>query len=178
MVSPKIILAIGLILVLGGCATNPPLSGFGRTFDFHQDTFSYKNDLYWKYDTGSGSKKTNVNFDNELVEYGQRCVLMARTARQFYMAAHFDPESPAVSRSKFRDLVRRVLDFDPRQERPAASPVRVPGYPDLRHFSKEYELVLKEEMGGRWHSYLQRGKLRSCRFTAWLCCPFLSRATK
>jgi hypothetical protein len=38
--------------------------------------------------------------------------------------------------------------------------VAIPGYADLRSFSVDHAAVLRDNMGGAWRSYLQRGNWR------------------
>jgi hypothetical protein len=38
--------------------------------------------------------------------------------------------------------------------------IEIPGYPDLRSFSRAHEQLLKDNCGGAWHSYFQRGHWR------------------
>jgi hypothetical protein len=121
-----------------------------RSFDFARDTFSFTNDLYWSYDAPPRSGP---------VEFGQRCVSVVRSVRQFFHGARFTGAGPA-SEAEYRALVRAVLATDPRDEAPAAAPIRIPGFADLRSFSRAHERLLKEELGGSAASYLQRGNWR------------------
>src|SRR5690606_21314728 len=44
--------------------------------------------------------------------------------------------------------------------RPAQLKIPIPGYANLREFSVDREQLLKEECGGAWRSYFQRGNWR------------------
>src|SRR3990172_1202977 len=84
----------------------------------------------------------------------------ARAARQFFYSARFAPDVPAVSDVEYRALIRAVLQSNPRSKAPSAHPVVIPGYPDLRSFSRDQERALKQELGGRLAAYVQRGNWR------------------
>jgi hypothetical protein len=133
-------------LLAGGAASEP------RRFDFARDTFAFANDLYWSYDGAAPPR-------DRPVEFGQRCVNVARSARQFFHAARFTGGAP-VSDDEYRERVRAVLAWDPRDDAPAALPVDIPGFGDLRSFSRAYERLLEQELGGPVASYLQRGNWR------------------
>jgi hypothetical protein len=121
-----------------------------RRFDFARDTFSFTNDLYWSYDAPPRDGP---------VRFGQRCVNVVRSARQFFHAARFGAGEP-LTEAEYRKRVRAVLASDPRADAPAAAPVLFPGFADLRSFSHAHERLLKEELGGSSASYLQRGNWR------------------
>ena len=85
---------------------------------------------------------------------------MTRATRQFLYAARFAPDAPPVSEAEYRARVRTVLESDPRREGPSAPPVTIPGYSDLRSFSRAFEGILKHETAGVAAAYLQRGNWR------------------
>jgi hypothetical protein len=151
--------AVGLSLVLGCSSVRPPTAGPVRAFDFRRDTFSFVNELYWVYDVDPDSGET-THRPREGVENGQRCVTMARGVRQFFYGAVFDPQQPHVSDEAYRSLIEQVLDTDPRQTHPSPNPVTIPGYSDLRAFSRDHAAALQEGLGGRWRGYAQRGNWR------------------
>jgi hypothetical protein len=156
----KAVLAFGLISLLVGCATPESSRPAGRRFDFARDTFAYPNNNRWIYEFGPDSGTTITHRREGHIEHTQRCTVMSRSARQFLYGARFAPDEPPVGDAEYRSLVRAVLDSDPRREGPAASPVTIPGYPDLRSLSRERESMLKEEMGGEATGYRQRGNWR------------------
>lgn len=94
----------------------------------------------------------------------QHCVVVSRTVRQFFLHSHFDPSLPEVSETAYRQLVRQVVRSNVRQRAPSGKPVTIPGFPDLRSFSAKHEQLLKQECGGAWRSYLQRGNWRMVGF--------------
>jgi len=146
------------VLALAGCAVPEPATR--PPFHFESDTFAYTNDNYWHYELGPRSGAPIVKHRLEGVDHGQRCTIMSRVARQFLYAAHFEPDAPRVSEAEYRSLVREVLDTSPRLDRPLVPPVVIPGYKDLRSLSREQEHMMKEELGGRWTGYFQRGNWR------------------
>jgi hypothetical protein len=126
-------------------------------FDPVADILAYDNQLYWEY---AGGVASGGGRGDPGPAFGQRCPLMVRQVRQFHYGARFDPARPRVSDEQYRELARRVLDTDPRRDTPLADPVTIPGFANLREFSRQHEHMLKQLTGGRWRSYLQRGNWR------------------
>jgi hypothetical protein len=158
-----LLLAAAALLASGPARAEP--KGGSRRFDFTRDTFAYTNDLYWTYDAAphdvaAGPPHGASRDPHAPVEFGQRCITVVRTARQFFLAARFSAEGEVLGEADYRARVRAVLAFDPRDTEPAAEPIVFPGFADLRSFSRAYEPLLKEEQGGRAASYLQRGNWR------------------
>ncbi len=154
-------LSLGLALLALGCASSPDLPpGPPRPFDFERDTFAFVNELYWTYRFDPETGEIVETFRNDDVQNGQRCVSMARAARQFLYHARFEPGAPRLSARDYRRRVREVLDTDPRADRASRAPVVIPGYPSLRTFSAEHPDAIVPELGARWKSYLQRGNWR------------------
>ena len=141
------------LILSGACATPAPPGAFRRAFDFERDTFAYTNGLYWTYDFDAAVAIASAEAREQSEGYGQRCLIMSLAVRQFFYAAEFAPEASKVSDAQYANRVRAVLDSDPRADRPATSPVRIPGYPDLRSFSDDHEALFKSALGGPWRSY-------------------------
>jgi RNase P protein component len=151
---------LGLVLLLGaGCASVPQTGSSARVFSFPEDTFAYANELRWEYAYDEDGNWTHRPRDQR-PEYAQHCFVMARSAKQFFLHARFDPGQPAVSRDTYRRLVRQVVRASPRRLTPPEKRVVLPGYESLRAFSGDHEDMLKAECGGAWQSYLQRGNWR------------------
>jgi hypothetical protein len=93
--------------------------------------------------------------------YYQHCFVMARSARQFFDNARFDPSLPPVDDSIYREGIRRVVKASPRRPLPEAQKVIFPGYADLRSFSRQHEALLKSECGSATQSYIQIGNWRT-----------------
>jgi hypothetical protein len=143
-----------------GCATPARRTTMDRSFEFDHDTFAYTNNNYWVYDLDSDPNGTIVKERLANVDHGQRCTVMSRTARQFFYGVRFEENAPKLAPDDYRSLIRRVLSTNPRHEQPAESPIVIPGYADLRSLSIDYEVLLKEELQGRWTGYFQRGNWR------------------
>lgn len=129
-----------------------------RPFDFERDVFAFENELYWIYErspeTGALEHRPREN-----VRHGQRCTAMARAVRSFHRHARFVPDGPRLAAGQYAERVSEIVGRDPR-EAEAGDAVAIPGYPDLRSFSADHGDVLREALGGRWRSYLQRGNWR------------------
>jgi hypothetical protein len=131
-----------------------------RAFRFERDTFAFPHELVWKYhfDPVTGAM-TTFKADPPPTYY-HRCFVMARSTRQFFYHANFEPELPLVDDQTYRNLVRAVVSRNPR--RACAGPERlvIPGYDGLRSFSQAHEPLLKAELGGAWQSYFLRSHWR------------------
>jgi hypothetical protein len=104
-------------LHLIACASLP--AGEQRGFDFERETFAFANDLIWEYEIDGDRGTQTGSAREEKVEFGQRCPLMVRSARQFHYAARFEPGLPRVDGEDYRELVKRVMESDPRREIPS-----------------------------------------------------------
>jgi hypothetical protein len=93
-------------------------------------------------------------------EYTQRCFVLVRLAKEFHQHARFEPQAPRVSAEDYRRAVRRVVRRSPRRESPEARRVVIPGFAGLRELSEVHGDLLREEGGGSWQSYVQRGHWR------------------
>lgn len=148
-----------LLTAVWGCATSHPPDPAARRFDFQKDTFAYANGLVWEYgyDT-NGVWRARKRVPEP--DYTLHCFVVARSAKQFFANARFDPQQPAVDEDAYRRLIRRVVSSNPRSKLPQAKRIVIPGYADLRSFSAAQEKLLKEECGSTWQSYFQRGHWR------------------
>jgi len=153
----------GLLLaaLLSGCATpshsissTPP-----KQFDFSRDTFSFANELTWIYYRDPATGEMKHRKQSPPPDYTLHCFVVARAAKQFFLNAQFAPEQPKLSEEDYRKLVKEIAHRNPRKT-VHPDPVIIPGCADLKHFSKDYEKLLKEECGSPWLSYSQRGHWR------------------
>lgn len=147
-----------MFAVLTGCAVTPRSDG-PRPFSFGQDTLAYANELTWAYgfdETGRWRGEAR----EPAPDYTLHCFVVALTARQFHYHARFDNAPPPVNEAQYRERVREVLARNARSPSPPDERVSIPGYPDLYTFSARWEILLKQEGGGAWQSYLQRGNWR------------------
>lgn len=131
-----------------------------RPFDFEKDTFAYANGLLWEYSyDAQGHWQTHKREPKPT--YYQHCFVVARSARQFFDHARFDPSLPRTDEATYRALVKRVVGESPRHVLPEARKFVIPGYPDLRSFSQEHEALLKAECGSATQCYIQIGNWRT-----------------
>jgi hypothetical protein len=121
--------------------------------------------LVWEYHFDEHGRWTSSRREPP-PSYSHHCFVVARSARQFFLNARFAPEQPRANEATYRELVRQVVSSNPR--RPLEAKIVIPGYPDLRAFSRVNERLLQQECGGAWQSYFQRGHWR-------MMCPFSRR---
>ena len=146
------------VLLLCGCAAPKQFVGT-RPFDFQKDTFAYPNDLVWEYHFDANGKWVH-NRREPAPDYTHHCFVVARSARQFFENATFDPVQPVANEETYRRLIRKVVSVDPAHALPDSKKIVIPGYANLREFSVAQEKLLKGECGGAWQSYFQRGHWR------------------
>ncbi len=147
------------LLTLCGCATPRDISQNVRPFSFDRDTTAYANELKSEYYFDPDGKWRGHK-RKPTPDYTLHCFVVARTVRQFFLHAEFNASQPKVSDEEYRKRVHDVLHRSSIGASPLAERVSIPGFADLREFSKDYEKLLKKESGGAWHSYFQRGHWR------------------
>jgi hypothetical protein len=148
----------GALVAAAGCAATRGPAG-PRAFDFRTDTLAFANELEWEYRFQPDGSWTTEEREPPPT-YSLHCFVVARSARQFFSHARFDPSLPVADEETYRRLVRRVVRASPRKPGREDERVVIPGYSDLRAFSAAHEELLKDEAGGAWQSYLQRGNWR------------------
>lgn len=131
-----------------------------RQFDFARDTFAFDNETYWEYHFDKAAGKTTFSKREPKPDYAHRCFVLTRSARQFFYHTRFDPALPAPGDVACRRLIGQVVSRNPRQRCPPDKQIVIPGYTDLRQFSKAREPLLKAECGGAWRSYVLRSHWR------------------
>jgi hypothetical protein len=157
---------IGCCLLAGGCATSGD-RGFRasresiptRQFVFEKDTFSFANELEKEHHYDSEGKWVGHKVEPK-PDYSLHCFVVTRSALQFFEHARFAPELPKTDAETYRKLVKEVVGTDPRDVLAETNKIIIPGYADLRSFSREHEQLLKDACGGAWQSYVQRGHWR------------------
>lgn len=149
-----------ICVALTGCATlERDAIQTARPFDFHQDTFAFANELVWEYQTDPQTGKMFSTPRTPQPTYTLRCFVLVRSARQFFYNARFDPSQPTLA--EYRQPIRQISRRNARRPpAPDAAPIIFPGYNNLRAFSRRHEHVLKQNLGGSWQSYVQRGNWR------------------
>ncbi|MEY2429865.1 MAG: hypothetical protein QOJ40_2750 [Verrucomicrobiota bacterium] len=149
-----------LLVALCGCSTSRPTDRPAtRHFDFQTDTFAYPNELVWEYYFDAKGKWRYYAREPRST-YSHHCFVVARSARQFFINARFDPKQPIADEAAYRSLIRRVVTSSPRHSLPEAQKIVIPGYANLREFSQAQQKLLRAECGGSWQSYVQRGHWR------------------
>ena len=155
-----VLLIICAVSLLCGCAgSRVAAQPTHRAFEFRKDTFAFPNELVWDYmfeTNGNWTAKRHVPAPT----YKLHCLVLARSCRQFFENARFEPDEPKADAKTYRALVRRVIGANPRKPLPEAEKVRIPGYANLREFSVAEQKLLKAECGGAWESYFARGNWR------------------
>lgn len=156
----RFLLLLGWLLLAGGCATRSPVApATGRAFSFDRDTFAYANELRWEYATNAQGQWHGTRREPP-PDYTLHCFVVARSARQFFLHARFDPSLPRVAEGEYRTLIQRVARSSPGHGDAEVGRVVIPGFANLREFSRAQEGLLKAECGGAWQSYFQRGNWR------------------
>jgi hypothetical protein len=144
-VTSRPLLLVALALALAGCASAAPaprlLAGADFAvpgFSFERDTFAFPNEI-------------RAFSDDRPDLYANYCFVVARSLRQFFQFARFDPAAPPLDRAGYVERVRRVVARAPwKPALPAEQRVVIPGYAGLREFSAAQEAALKEGLGGRF----------------------------
>ena len=131
-----------------------------RPFRFERDTFTFANELIWRYRFDPVTGSTTTMRCHPHPTHSHRCFVMVRSARQFFYHAQFDPGQPVAEPQVYRQLIREVVSRSPRQASPAAEKIVIPGYDCLRSFSRAQEPLLKAGCGRAWESYFVRSHWR------------------
>jgi hypothetical protein len=150
------------VLLLAACAVPAPVvdPANQRPFRFGADTFAFNNQLEWRYRIDPQAGTTTPAGPNPGADYTLRCFVLARSARQFFQFARFDPRRPPLDDAGYRRLIDAVVDLDPSERPPSSGRIVIPGYADLHSFSRAHEALLKDALGSAVDSYLQRGNWR------------------
>src|SRR6266496_536599 len=94
-------------LLLAGCATSPRSTPDARHFIFERDTFAYANELVWEYRFDAQGKWTHRRHEPK-PDYTHHCFVVARSAKQFFQNARFDPALPKADSSTYRRRIHEV----------------------------------------------------------------------
>lgn len=130
-----------------------------RPFNFPADSFSFNNDLVWEYHFDRETGAIRTTSVEPKPDYTHHCFVVARSARQFFQFAKFDASRPPLTDDAYRRLIEAVVMHDP-SETSNADRITIPGFSNLRSFSKSKETLLKQVMGSAAMSFLQRGNWR------------------
>lgn len=153
-------LLLAALTLAAGCSSTPHRGDSpGTRFAFYEDTFSYANELVWEYGWNEQGKWTSTQRQPR-PDFSQHCFVVARSAKQFFHHAKFDPSVARADTAAYVQLIKRVISANPRTRSPEAERILIPGYANLREFSTDFEKELKSLCGGAWQSYFQRGHWR------------------
>ncbi|MDB6035735.1 MAG: hypothetical protein JWM16_6073 [Verrucomicrobiales bacterium] len=147
-----------VLFLFQGCATRTDRAPGSRPFVFRQDSLSFSNELVWSYSFDPVTDKASHTPRQPPPTYSHHCFVVARSAKQFFKHAHFAPELPTADDQTYRKLVRKIVSTSPAVDLPEK--VVIPGFTNLYTFSSVHANLLKEESGGAWRSYFQRGHWR------------------
>jgi hypothetical protein len=137
-----------------------PLEAGPRRFDFARDSFAFENETFWEYYFDTASGKSSFSRREPKPDYAHRCFVLTRAARQFLFHARFDQNQQAGDDQICRRLIRAVMVRNVRVPPETENQIVIPGYADLRQFSRAREPLLKAECGGAWRSYVLRSHWR------------------
>jgi hypothetical protein len=132
----------------------------GRPFDFYADTFSYPNELIWEYQFDPSTGKTSTRKNDPPPSYTHHCFIVVRSAKQFILHGEFLPDRPAIDTSGCQEIIRSITSRSPIRPSAPASRIAIPGFANLRQFSAAHPDLLRQNCGGSWQSYTQRGNWR------------------
>ena len=137
------------VLATAACASAPATNGGALlgleapvavpTFSFERDTFAFPNMIRSRHP------------DDEPGLYANYCFVLARALRQFAQFVRFNPAASKLDHAGYVERVKQVAAraaYDPAP--PPAERIVIPGYANLREFSREQETAVKEGLGGRW----------------------------
>ncbi len=137
------------MIALSGCATDPPPVANARPFNFQTDTFAFANDLVWEYHFDEHGKWVSHPREPK-PDYTHHCFVVARSARQFFEHARFDPAQPVADDSHLSPVSSSAF-FPPARAAPWPTPIKLsfPVMPILRAFSQAQEKFSKPNAAAR-----------------------------
>jgi hypothetical protein len=139
-------IAVGVALLATACASVEPAPSVARAerraavpgFSFSTDTFTFPNEI-----------RARTPWRPDL--YANYCFVLARGLRQFFAFARFDPQAPRLTSEAYVERVREIAAHQPWDPPPAPDDrVVIPGYANLREFSRGQEAAVKAGLGGRF----------------------------
>lgn len=143
-------IVVGVAFLAAACAsvepapslTTPERGASVPQFSFSTDTFTFPNEIRAR---NPGRADLYANY----------CFVLARGLRQFLAFARFDPVAPRLSSDEYVERVRQVATRPPWE--PALPPddrVVIPGYVNLRDFSRAEEAAVKAGLSGRFWTFV------------------------
>jgi len=135
-----------------------PFALGARTFDVRRDTFAFANETAWQYGVDERGK-LQISQREQPPKYAHRCFVMSRAVLQFWQFTRFEPKVAKVSREEYARIIRRVSRIAVWSDRPREKIV-VPGFRDLHEFSAQMPIVLQENLGAWFPTYVRPGNYR------------------
>jgi hypothetical protein len=145
-----VLLSVALVTV--SCATGPL---WGPAPEGAADGRVTAPDFWFSSDTFAFANLIRARHPAEADLYANYCFVLARGLRQFSQFARFDPAVHRLDHAGYVALVRRVVARAP--WRPALPPderIVIPGYANLREFSRAEEAAVKEGLGSRFWTFV------------------------
>ncbi len=136
---------VGVALLTAACATvdAPPSASLPapraeiRGFDAARDTFAFPNEIQARH---PGVQDLYANY----------CFVLARGVRQFFLFARFEPAAPKLTAEEYERRVHAIAAHAPWEPPlPPDDRTVIPGYADLRNFSRAQEAAVKAGLGGK-----------------------------
>jgi hypothetical protein len=131
-----------------------------RAFEFYTDTFSYPNELVWNYQFDPQTGNAGIRKNDPPPSYAHHCFVVVRSARQFFLHGNWAPEREAIDTNGYRKIVRSITGRSASRPSAPGERIPIPGFASLRQFSAAHSDLLRQNCGGAWQSYAQRGNWR------------------
>jgi len=135
-----------------------PTLALARVFDVRRDTFAFANETAWQYGVDERGQ-LHISQREQPPKYAHRCFVMSRAVLQFWQFARFEPRAAKVSREEYARIIRRVSRIAVWSDGPQEKIV-VPGFRDLHDFSAQMPIVLQENLGAWFPTYIRPGNYR------------------
>ncbi len=160
---PIVRVAVAFCL-LAGSVVNARETVPGPPLRFDADTFAFANQTVYLYPHGYAEKR-KLRPGEKPPAFTLRCFAMCRSVEQFHKFARFDPRLPQPDDETLTALVQRVMHRSVwRGALPPERRVVIPGYAGLRALSQARPLILQQNVGGGWVTYLRPGNYRMFHF--------------
>src|SRR3989440_11210007 len=161
-VKARLAVLLGVTLGTAACASGPR---WGPPPEGEADARAAAPEFAFASETFAFANLIRARHQGEANLYANYCFVLARGLRQFGQFARFDPALPRLDHDGYAGLVRRVVALPVWQ--PASSEdgrIVIPGYANLREFSRAEEAAVKEGLGSRFWTLVHwtnwRGTLR------------------
>jgi hypothetical protein len=139
---------VSIVAVTAACTSAPPNGGpplglekriVAPAFSLMADTYAFPNMIRARHAPNTPGL------------YANYCFVLVRGVRQFAQYARFDPEMPKLDRPRYVEVVKQIAAVMPWEPAwPHDERIVIPGYPNLREFSRAQEAAVKEGLGGRF----------------------------